>query len=81
MTALIFVWWVFSAHVSPQPWPLSPAFPDKVSCEDALKTADPFLPGKTACWPAPWKTELPSPYDTPQPAQPKHEGGDDGRID
>jgi hypothetical protein len=39
------------------PVPNSPAFSDLAACQRALERADPFLPGKTACWPAPYKYE------------------------
>ena len=55
MTELVFIFWVYGTHIGLIPVQQSPAFPDKVSCEEALKSADPFLPGKTACWPKPWR--------------------------
>ena len=52
----VWLFWVMAPHIL-MPMPVSPAFPDQASCEQALNKADPFLPGKTACWPQPYKFE------------------------
>jgi hypothetical protein len=59
MTGTALTIWIFYAmgpHIGLLPVPNSPAFTDVEQCQRALDKADPFLPGKTACWPAPWKT-------------------------
>jgi hypothetical protein len=64
--------WIFYAMAPGllMPMPNSPAFSDQAECLRALEKADPFIPGKSACWPAPWKYE----EHNPLKAQPQ---GDD----
>ena len=55
MNPTVWLFYIMAPHVGILPVPNSPAFPDIAACELALNKADPFLPGKTACWPAPYK--------------------------
>ena len=55
--ATVWLFYIIAPHVGIVPVPNSPGFTDLASCERALDKADPFLPGKTACWPAPWHYE------------------------
>ena len=52
----VFIFYVFAPNIL-IPVPNSPAFTDAAECQRALERLDPFLPGKTACWPAPYKPE------------------------
>ena len=70
MTPTVFLFYIMAPHVGLLPVPNSPAFTDVASCELALNKADPFLPGKTACWPAPWHAEAVLDRPTGAPVDP-----------
>ncbi|HZS57553.1 MAG TPA: hypothetical protein VFA65_24345 [Bryobacteraceae bacterium] len=71
-TATLWLFYILAPQVGLIPVPNSPAFTDQAECVRALEKADPFLPGKTACWPAPWKLEDRAFHTAPEAPKGEH---------